>query len=101
LPSQCCKASLFFFLANFYVLCGGGGAATVSYAPVVPWAKTGPGCTGIYKLGNKYLPSAYKTQFEFRSHFRRGGERLIGREMWYIGGSKSIQSHKLPRPLTH
>jgi hypothetical protein len=24
---------------------------------------------GIYKFGNKYLPSAYKTQFEFRSHF--------------------------------
>jgi hypothetical protein len=27
---------------------------------------------GIYKFGNKYLPSAYKTQFEFRSHFLGG-----------------------------
>jgi hypothetical protein len=26
-------------------------------------------CMGIYKFGNKYLPSAYKTRFEFRSHF--------------------------------
>jgi hypothetical protein len=26
-------------------------------------------CTGSYKFGNKYLPSACKTQFEFRSHF--------------------------------
>jgi hypothetical protein len=29
---------------------------------------------GIYKFGNKYLPSAYKTQFEFRSHF--SGEKV-------------------------
>jgi hypothetical protein len=26
-------------------------------------------CTGIYKFWKKYLPSAHKTQFEFRSHF--------------------------------
>jgi hypothetical protein len=37
--SQYCKASLFFF-ANFYVW--GGGAPTVRFAPVVPWAKAGP-----------------------------------------------------------
>jgi hypothetical protein len=29
-------------------------------------------CMGIYKFGNKYLPSAYKTQLEFRSLFRGG-----------------------------
>jgi hypothetical protein len=37
-----CKTSLFF--ANFYVH-GGGGAPTVRFAPVVPWAKTGPDYT--------------------------------------------------------
>ena len=26
-------------------------------------------CKNIHKFGNKYLPSAYKTQVEFRSHF--------------------------------
>jgi hypothetical protein len=31
-------------------------------------------CTVIYKFGNKYLPSAYKTQFEFRSYFT--GEKV-------------------------
>jgi hypothetical protein len=39
LLSQYCKASHYFF-GNFYV---GGGAPTVRFAPVVPWAKTGPG----------------------------------------------------------
>jgi hypothetical protein len=33
--------SVAFFFANFFVL-GGGGAPTVRFAPVVPWAKTGP-----------------------------------------------------------
>jgi hypothetical protein len=27
---------------------------------------------GIYKFGDKYLPLAYKMQFEFRSHFSGG-----------------------------
>jgi hypothetical protein len=53
LLSQYCKTSLFFlfiyfylfilflfFFANFYVLVGAG--ATVRFAPVAPWAKTGP-----------------------------------------------------------
>jgi hypothetical protein len=49
LLSQYCKASNFFF-AFFYVR----GAQTVRFAPVVPWAKTGPGNRGcevikIYK----------------------------------------------------
>ena len=26
-------------------------------------------CKNIHTFGNKYLPSAYKTQVEFRSHF--------------------------------
>jgi hypothetical protein len=38
-------------------------------------------CTGIYKFGNKYLPSAYKTQFKFKSHFSGEKVRLIGREI--------------------
>jgi hypothetical protein len=38
-------------------------------------------CTDIYKFGKKYLPSAYKTQFEFRSHFFGGKVRLIGQEI--------------------
>jgi hypothetical protein len=41
LLSQYCKA-LHFFFANFYVW---GGAPTVRFAPVAPWAKTGPVCT--------------------------------------------------------
>jgi hypothetical protein len=41
-------------------------------------------CTGIYKFGNKYLPSAYKMQFEFRPHFSGGKVRFIGREIWYL-----------------
>jgi hypothetical protein len=44
LLSQYCKASKFCF-AN--ILCAGvegGGAPTVRFAPVVPWAKTGPAC---------------------------------------------------------
>jgi hypothetical protein len=42
LLSQYSKASLFFsFFANFYVPVG-VGAPTVRFAPVVPWAKTGP-----------------------------------------------------------
>jgi hypothetical protein len=36
---------------------------------------------GIYKFGNKYLPSAYKTQFEIRSHFSGKKVRLIGQEI--------------------
>ena len=28
-------------------------------------------CKDIHKFGNKYLPSVYKTQVEFRSHFSR------------------------------
>jgi hypothetical protein len=45
LLSQYLKASHFFF-ANFYVR--GGGAPTVRFAPVVPWAKTGPEYTLFY-----------------------------------------------------
>jgi hypothetical protein len=41
LLSQYCKASHYFF-GNFYV---GGGVPTVRFAPVVPWANTGPGAT--------------------------------------------------------
>jgi hypothetical protein len=36
-------------------------------------------CTGIYKLGNKYLSLAYKTHFEFRSHL--SGKRPMGSKM--------------------
>jgi hypothetical protein len=36
---------------------------------------------GIYKFGNKSLLSAYKTQFEFRSHFSGEKMRLIGWEI--------------------
>ena len=28
-------------------------------------------CKDIHKFGNKYLPMAFKTQVEFRSHFSR------------------------------
>jgi hypothetical protein len=39
---------------------------------------------GIYKFGNKYLPSVYKTQFKFRSHFSGGKVHFIGREIQYV-----------------
>jgi hypothetical protein len=41
-------------------------------------------CTGIYKFGNKYLPSVYKMQFEFRSHFSGEKVCLIGWEIQYM-----------------
>ena len=41
-------------------------------------------CTGIYKFGNKYLPSAHKTQVEFRSHFSGKKVHLMGWEIRYI-----------------
>jgi hypothetical protein len=33
-------------------------------------------CMGIYKFGNKYLPSTYKTRFEIRSPFF-GGKKCV------------------------
>jgi hypothetical protein len=39
LLSQYCKASHFFLQIFIY-----GGAPTVRFAPVVPWAKAGPDC---------------------------------------------------------
>ena len=41
-------------------------------------------CKDIHKFGNKYLPSAYKTQVEFRSHFSGKKVRLTVREIRYI-----------------
>jgi hypothetical protein len=41
-------------------------------------------CMGIYKIGNKYLPSVYKTQFKFRSHFSGKKVCLIGQETQYL-----------------
>ena len=41
-------------------------------------------CKDIHKFGNKYLPSAYKTQVVFRSHFSGEKLRLIVREIRYI-----------------
>ena len=38
-------------------------------------------CKDIHKFGNKYLPSAYKTQVEFRSHFS-GGECVLWSEKY-------------------
>jgi hypothetical protein len=52
LLSQYCKASHIF--ANFYVW--GGGAQTVRFAPVSPWAKAGRAGVfcGILQFGRKY-----------------------------------------------
>ena len=38
-------------------------------------------CKNIHKFGNKYLPSAYKTQVEFRSHFSGKGASYGPRNM--------------------
>jgi hypothetical protein len=40
-------------------------ATKIIFTVVFTWCVTNK-CTGIYKFGNKYLPSAYKMQFEFR-----------------------------------
>ena len=39
-------------------------------------------CKDIHKFGNKYLPSAYKTQVDFRSHFSGKKVHLIVLEIW-------------------
>ena len=41
-------------------------------------------CKDTHKFGNKYLPSAYKTQVDFRSHFSGKKVRLIVREIRYF-----------------
>ena len=41
-------------------------------------------CKDIHKFGNKYVPSAYKTQVDFRSHFSGKKVCLIVREIRYI-----------------
>ena len=41
-------------------------------------------CKDTHKFGNKYLPSAYKTQVDFRSHFSGKTVRLIVREIRYV-----------------
>jgi hypothetical protein len=43
LLSQYCKASNVF--CKFFGICGGGVPPSVRFAPVVPWAKTGPATT--------------------------------------------------------
>ena len=42
-------------------------------------------CKDIHKFGNKYLPPAYKTQVDFRSHFSGKKVCLIVREIgnWF------------------
>ena len=40
-------------------------------------------CKDIHKFRNKYLPSAYKTQVEFRSHFA-GKVRLMVQDIQYL-----------------
>ena len=47
-------------------------------------------CKDIYKFGNKYLPSAYKTQVEFRSHFSEKKVRLMVREIQYVLSSEFV-----------
>ena len=44
-------------------------------------------CKDTHKFGNKYLPSAYKTQVDFRSHFLGKKVRLI---VWDIGNSLKV-----------
>ena len=41
-------------------------------------------CKDTHKFGNKYLPSVYKTQVDFRPHFSGKKVRLIVREIWYM-----------------
>ena len=41
-------------------------------------------CEDTHKFGIKYLPSVYKTQFNFRSHFSGKKVRLVIREIRYL-----------------
>ena len=41
-------------------------------------------CKDIHKFGNKYLPSVYKMQVDFRLHFSGKKVRLIVREIRYM-----------------
>ena len=47
-------------------------------------------CKEINKFGNKYLPSAYKTQVEVRSHFLEK-VRLMVRDIWYLTSAYKTQ----------
>jgi hypothetical protein len=41
-------------------------------------------CMGIYKFGNKYVPPAYKTQFQLGHIFSGEKVRHRGREIRYV-----------------
>ena len=41
-------------------------------------------CENIHKFGNRYLPSAYKKQVEFRSHFSGKNVHLMVQEIRYV-----------------
>ena len=47
-------------------------------------------CKDTHKFGNKYLPSAYKMQVDFRSHFSGKKVRLIVREIQYLGDQNKV-----------
>ena len=47
-------------------------------------------CEDTHKFGNKYLPSVYKTQVDFRSHFSGKKVRLIIREIRYLFNVKEL-----------
>ena len=47
-------------------------------------------CKDIHKFGNKYLPSVYKTQVEFRSRFS-GKVRLMVRDIRYLPSAYKMQ----------
>jgi hypothetical protein len=69
LLSQYCKASQFFFVANFYVP---GGAPTVRFAPVVPWAKTGPG----YHQEFLHFCNTFTEQNRCKANYRSDGQEI-------------------------
>ena len=45
-------------------------------------------CKDIHKFGNKYLPSVYKTQVKFRSHFSEKKSASYGLRKTVYGGTR-------------
>ena len=52
-------------------------------------------CKDTHKFGNKYLPSAYNSQVDFRSHFSGKKVHLIVREIRYLNFHFFVINHVL------
>jgi hypothetical protein len=88
---------LVFFFANFYVC---GGAPTVRFAPVVPWAKAGPGQELLSHLRNVARHSrVYSRQFAVKCARScailplPGNQLVLHRHPWITNTPFAFRSH--------